>query len=50
MLLLQDTAASAMHSSYLQFNLALIRCSDITRGNLAEGSPLANTQKIVEKR
>ena len=32
MLLLQDTASSPTHSSYLQYNLALIRCSDVTRG------------------
>ena len=36
MLLLQDTAASLTHSSYLQYNLALIRCSDVTRG-LSQG-------------
>jgi len=36
MLLLQDTAASPTHSSYLQYNLALIRCSDVTRG-LSQG-------------
>jgi len=32
MLLLHDTAASPTHSSYLQYNLALIRCSDVTKG------------------
>jgi len=32
MLLLLDTAASPTHSSYLQYNIVLIRCSDVTRG------------------
>jgi len=36
MLLLQDTADSPTHSFYLQYNLALIRCSDVTRG-LSQG-------------
>jgi len=36
MLLLQDTAANPAHSSYLQYNLALIRCSDVTSG-LSQG-------------
>jgi len=42
MLLLQDTAASPIHSSYLQFNLALIRCSDVT-------SPAQVSLKILNK-
>jgi len=29
MLLLLDTVASPTHSSYVQHNLALIRCSDV---------------------
>ena len=33
---MQDTTASPTHSSYLQCNLALIRCSDVTRG-LSQG-------------
>jgi len=32
MLLLLDITTSPTHSSYLQYNLALIRCSDVTRG------------------
>jgi len=32
MLLLQDTAARPTNGSYLQYNLVLIRCSDVTRG------------------
>ena len=36
LLLLQDTATSPTHSSYLQYNLALIRCNDVTRG-LSQG-------------
>ena len=31
-LILQYTAASPTHTSYLQYKLALIRCSDVTRG------------------
>jgi len=36
MLSLQGTAASPTHSSYLQYNLALIKCSDAIRG-LSQG-------------
>jgi len=36
MLLLQGIAANPTHSSYLQYNLALIKCSDVTSG-LSQG-------------
>jgi len=36
MFLLYDTAATPTHSSYLHYNIALIRCSDVTRG-LSQG-------------
>jgi len=36
---LEDTAVTPTHSSYLHYNLALIRCSDVTKG-LSQGGIL----------